>query len=136
MMRPRIRAYAAAAPALAGLLLVACATTYSTFTNLPPRAQPRNDSGNYTIEVIWDSRQTALRQDSIRPAVQVGTNYYAMKRVPQLANRWETLIPVPPGTNYVNYRVRVDYQYNSIPVAREDSRLSPLYQLHVTDTPP
>ncbi|MBM3877848.1 MAG: hypothetical protein FJ386_14230 [Verrucomicrobia bacterium] len=117
------------------LILSGCATTYSTFTNLTPRAQPRNESGSYIVEFAWDSRQTALRRDSVRPSVQVGTNYYAMKRLAQLSNRWETLIPVTPGTNYVNYRFRVDYLYNSIPVPREDSRFSALYQLQVIDAP-
>jgi len=117
------------------LLLAGCATTYSTFTNLTPRSQPRNESGSYPVEFTWTSRQTALRQDTVRPKVQIGTNYYAMKRIAQLANRWETLIPVAPGTNFVNYRFRVDYLYNSIPVAREDSRVSPLFQLHVADSP-
>ena len=127
-LRQRIASLAACT-----LLLAGCATTYSTFTNLTPRSQPRNESGSYPVEFTWNSRQTALRQDSVRPSVQIGTNYYAMKRIAQLANRWETLIPVPPGTNFVNYRFRVDYLYNSIPVACEDSRVSPLFQLHVAD---
>lgn len=133
MMRLRTRFLRLALPAL---LLSSCVTVYSSFTNLTPRQQPRNDTGSYPVEISWDSQQQALRPQSVHAKVQVGDKYYDMKRVPQLPNRWETLIPVPPGTNFVNYRIRVEFQYNSIPVPRDDSRVSPLYQLEVVEPRP
>ena len=115
---------------LAPLLLLGCS---STVTNLTPRQQTRNDAGLYPVEVIWETRQKSVKHETVKPKVQVGLNFYPMQRTPLLANRWETLIPIPVATNYVNYRVRVDFDYDSIPVARPDSRLSPLYQLQVVD---
>ena len=112
------------------LLLMGCS---STVTNLTPHQQTRNDAGLYPVEVIWETRQKSVKHETVKPKVQVGLNFYPMQRTPLLANRWETLIPIPVATNYVNYRVRVDFDYDSIPVARPDSRLSPLYQLQVVD---
>ena len=112
------------------LLLTGCT---STVTNLTPRQQGRTEAGLYPIEIIWETRQKSVKHETVKPAVQIGLNFYPMKRTPMLTNRWETLIPVPTGTNFINYRVRVDYDYDAIPVARPDSRLSPLYQLQVVD---
>ena len=112
------------------LLLTGCT---STVTNLTPGRQPRNDAGLYPVEIIWETQQKSVRHDTVKPQVQVGLNFYPMQRTPQLRNRWETLIPVPAGTNYVNYRVRVDFDYDAIPVPRPDSKLSNLYQLNVVD---
>ncbi|MBI3875796.1 MAG: hypothetical protein HY300_07520, partial [Verrucomicrobia bacterium] len=59
------------------LLLSGCVTAYySSFTNLTPRQQPRNDTGSYPVEISWESQQQALRPQSVRAKVQIGEKYY------------------------------------------------------------
>ena len=118
-------------PAFALLLLLAGCT--SQFTNLTPRHQDRNANGLYPIEVIWENPMHALRHESVRPRVLVGFEAFPMERAAMLSNRWETLLPVGAGTNVVNYRVKVDYEYFDIPVVRSNSSLSPSYQLQILD---
>ena len=47
--------------------------------------------------------------------------------------RWETLIPIPVGTQVVNYHFKFDYNYNAIMMRNADSKLSPPYQLKIED---
>jgi len=112
------------------LLAAGCSTTV---TNLTPRQQPRNETGFYPVEMIWNSNLQAIRKETLKPTVEVGDTGYPMKPTPMLGNRWETLVPVPAGKNSVAYRFRVDYEYNSIPVPRPDSVTSPVYELKITD---
>ena len=56
-----------------------------------------------------------------------------MRRTPRMEHRWETLLPVPALTNNVNYRVKVDFEYNSIPVPKPNSVLSNPYQLQIRE---
>ena len=50
-----------------------------------------------------------------------------------MKNRWETLVPVPATTNVVYYKFKFDYQYNSIPHRRPDSKLSSEFRLTILD---
>lgn len=116
---------------LAALLLAGCA---SQFTNLTPRHQERTANSLYPIEIIWENKMQALRPESVRPKVMVGHDQaFPMERSTLLSNRWETLLPVGAGTNVVNYRVKVDFEYYDIPVVRSNSSLSPSYQLLILD---
>lgn len=111
------------------VLLVGC----TSITNLTPTQQTRNAAGLYPVEIAWESKRATIVKDTIAPVVQIGFESYPMRQTPLLKNRWETLIPVPVGTNYVNYRVRVDFEYNDFPARRVDSKLSQGYQLRIKD---
>jgi hypothetical protein len=111
-------------------LLAGCSTT---ITNLTPKQQARNQAGLYPVEVRWDSNQRSIRKDSMKPCVVVGFESYPMQRTALTTNRWETLVPVPTNAQFINYRFKFDYLYESMPVARPDSRLSPNYQMEVVD---
>jgi len=113
---------------LAPLLLAGCAT----FTNLTPQRQVRNANNLYPVEVAFNTRQQTLRWDSIQPFVKVGTESYPMRQTLLMSNRWEGLVPVPPGTNTLQYRYKFDFKYNVIgDQPQDDSALSPEYLLRI-----
>ena len=117
-------------PFLGFLLLTGCT---SVFTDLTPQTQVRNTNNLYTVECSMNSRQQALRWDSIRPHILVGTEVYQMRPTLLMTNRWEGLVPVSPGTNLVHYRYKFDFEYNAMGGARANSALSPEYSLRVLD---
>jgi hypothetical protein len=112
------------------LLLAGCATQ---LTNLTPLQQKRNPSNLYPVEVALDTRQQTFRWQSIQPQILVGMESHQMRPTPLITNRWEGLIPVPPGVHSVEYRYRFDYQYNRMGAPGNDSMLSPKYILQITD---
>lgn len=111
------------------LLLAGC----STITNLTPKKQDRNASGLYPVEMAWKSREQAIRKQTIAPQVVVGMETYPMKPTLLVKDRWETLVPIPDGETSVQYRFKVNYEYNAIPAPRKNSKLSPEYKLQVTE---
>ena len=111
-------------------LLAGCTTTIS---NLTPTRQARNTTGLYPFEVAWQSSQQSLRKESIKPYVMIGMESYPMQPTPIIKNRWETLVPIPAGKDIVNYRFKFDYEYNAIPVPRQNSKMSPSYQLQILE---
>ena len=115
------------------LLVPLLAGCEATFTNLTPRQQSRNPDNQYPVEVSLNSRQQTLRWESIRPQIMVGNNYYPMRPTLMMKNRWEGLVPVPPGTNTVHYRYKFDFDYNAFGSPRADSALSPEYTLRILD---
>ena len=117
---------------MAAAFLVGCGTT-STVTQLSPRTQTRNPEGLYPVEIEFRSNMQALKKETLKPYLQVGENNYPMRRTPRMEHRWETLLPVPPTTNLVNYKVKVDFEYNAIPAPKPDSVLSPPYQLQIQE---
>ena len=112
------------------LLLAGCATQ---FTNLTPQQQVRSTNNFYTVEAAFESRQQTIRWQSIQPRILVGTAFYDMRPTPFMTNRWEGLIPVPPGKNLVTYRYRFDYRYNRMGAAGKDSALSREYKLKILE---
>ena len=114
----------------APVLITGCT---STFTNLTPLHQTRNANNLYPVEVAMTTRQQSLRWDSIRPQIMVGNEFYPMRPTALMTNRWEGLLPVPPGNNLVHYRYKFDFDYNSMGAARPDSALSPEYTLNITE---
>jgi hypothetical protein len=114
----------------APLLLSGCT---STFTNLTPLHQTRNANNLYPVEVAMESRQQSLRWDSIKPQIVVGTDYYPMRPTTLMTNRWEGLVPVPPGTSLVHYRYKFDFDYNAMGKPKPDSALSPQYSLTIVE---
>ena len=116
---------------LSGVLLAGCTTS---ITNLTPRTQTRNANGFYPIEAALATSQQSLRWSSVKPSVIVGKDFYPMRFTPMMTNRWETLVPIPPGNNTVSYRFKFDYTYNAFgQPPQPDSKLSPVYKLTVVD---
>ena len=56
------------------LVLAGC----SSITNLTPSRLVRNDSGFYRVEAAWQTREQAIRPESIKPLVMVGFDTYPM----------------------------------------------------------
>jgi hypothetical protein len=117
---------------LLGLLVAGCSTT--TITNLTPEKEFRNPNGLYSLEAAMTSRQQTLRWNSIRPQVVVGSEFFPMRPTSLMTNRWETLIPVPPGNNVIEYRFKFDFDYNDFgSPGKSDSKLSKVYRLQILD---
>lgn len=117
---------------LAAAMMAGCGTT-STVTQLSPRTQTRNAEGLYPVEIEFRSNMQALRKETLKPYLQVGEDNYPMRRTPRMEHRWETLLPVPATNSLVNYKVKVDFEYNAIPSPKPDSVLSPPYQLQIRE---
>jgi len=116
------------------ILLVAGCTTSGTFTRLTPNQQPRNPDNAYAVEAAFDSEQQSLRWDSIHAYVIVNGQALPLRQVPLVKNRWEGLIPLPPGASSVNYRFKFDYLYNVFGGAPKPNSLqSKTYTLKVVE---
>jgi hypothetical protein len=117
-------------PFLTLLLITGCA---GTFSRLTPLMQPRNANNLYAVEVEFTSSQQALRWDSIQGNILLDGNLLPMRKVLGMPNRWEGLVPVPPGSDVVSYRVKFDYLVNTFgKPPQPGSMLSPIYTLHIT----
>lgn len=114
--------------ALLALVLTGCRTTV---TNLTPRQLPGNDKGLYPVEVALDTTQRTVVDDTVKAYVIVGLDSYPMQKTPLLKNRWETLIPVGRGTNFLHYKYKFDYETLAVPQRRPGSLLSPTYMLEI-----
>ena len=119
-----------------GLALAVSGCT--SITNIGADHHVRNASGLYPVAIGWDSNQRSLRPDSLRPVVQTGFQATAyreirMTPVPGAVNCWTALVPVPKGVNFLNYRVKMNFQYDKFPKPGKDSRLSPPYQFQIID---
>lgn len=112
------------------VLLVGCK---ATFTNLTPQLQPRTPNNLYPVEVALSTRQQTLRWNSIRPQIVVGTEAYRMHPTPLMTNRWEGVVPVPPGKDNIQYRYKFDYDYNSLGKPKSGTLYSPEYSLRVQE---
>lgn len=112
------------------LLLGGCA---ATITNLTPKQQVRNADNLYMVEAAFHCRQQAMRWDSIKPQIVVGQNTYPMRPTLMMTNRWEGLIPVPPGTSLIQYHYKFDYLVNVFGPPEPDSARSQEYTLRILD---
>jgi len=121
-------------PLLPVLLLAGCTT--ATITRLTPAAQPRNANNLYPVEVAFDSNQQSLRPETIQPFVLVAgqSQPLPLRPVPMVKDRWEGLVPVPPGVGAVSYRFKFDYLYNNFGTPpKPNSVTSKVYTLKVLD---
>ena len=114
----------------APLLLAGCA---NTLTNLTPHQQSRNKDNAYPVSVALSSGQHTLLWNTIRPQVLVGNYASELRPTPLMTNRWEGLVPVPPGVNTVKYRYKVDYNSARFGKPKANSLLSPEYTLRITE---
>ena len=112
------------------LLLAGCATQ---LTNLTPLQQVRDTNNLYRVEVVFNTRQQTVRWQSIQPKIMVGKESYEMRPTPFMTNRWEGLLPVPPGTSLVHYRYRLDFRYNKMGPPGNDNAISQEYTLRILD---
>ncbi len=110
------------------LLLAGCATQ---LTNLTPEQQPRQTNNLYQVECAFNSRQQTIRWQSIQPKIIVGNQSYEMRPTPFMTNRWEGLIPIPPGTDIIHYHYRFDFRYNRLGAPGNDPAISREYSLRV-----
>ena len=119
------------------LLAVVCAgCVTSNVTNITPSRLPRNTTGLYKVEMIWESNAEALMPETIEGEVQVqGHNAtYPMKRTKLLKNRWETLVgPLAADENIVRYRIKVNWKYKGVPEPRANSQLTRQFRLSIID---
>jgi hypothetical protein len=56
-----------------------------------------------------------------------------MRPTPFMTNRWEGLIPVPPGTDMVHYRYKFDFRYNRMGKPGNDNAVSREYTLRISE---
>jgi hypothetical protein len=112
------------------LLLAGCSTT---ITNLTPSTAKLNTNGFYPFEVVLDVHQHAIRPKTLQPYVLVGSQAFPMQPAPKLNDRWETLVPISPDKEFVNYRFKLNYEYSAIPRAKKGSQLSVPYQLQIVE---
>jgi hypothetical protein len=115
---------------LAPCLLAGCS---STFTNLTAQHQVRNPNNLYPVEVALNTRQQSLRWDTIRAFVVVEEQPYEMRQTLLMKNRWEGLVPVPPGSNSVYYHYKFDFQSDGLGKPKADSDASPEYRLLILE---
>jgi hypothetical protein len=116
---------------LMALLVAGC---NGTITNLTPTQEFRNANGFYAVDAALASSQQSLNWDSIHATVIVGNDTYPMRYTQLMTNRWETLVPVPPGNNLLYYRFKFDFTYNAFGAPpQSDSKLSPIYRLKIID---
>jgi hypothetical protein len=117
---------------LLGLALTGCTT--STITRLTPRQTSRSADGLYPIEATLRSDQQSLRWETIQASVLVGSQEYPMHMTPLMTNRWETLVPIPQGSDSVEYRIKLDYYYNAFGVPPQETTMtSKTYKLKIAD---
>jgi hypothetical protein len=105
----------------------------TTLTNLTPSQVARNTSGLYPFEVVFDTTQQSIQEDTLKVFVVLENESFPMQRTPKLIHRWEAFAPVPADKEAINYHYKFDYQYLSIPERRANSRLSPPYQLRIVN---
>jgi hypothetical protein len=112
------------------LLLAGCATQV---TNLTSQRKVRDANNLYTLELALASEQQTLRWDSVHPKILVGTESYPMRPTPLMTNRWEGVVPIPSGVNKIQYRFKVDYEYNTFGKPKPGTMLSKSYNLQIVE---
>jgi hypothetical protein len=111
------------------ILFAGCSTT---ITNLTPSQLPRADSALYPLDAHWELPRKEILEDSIQPYAVVEMEQYLMKRTPHVEDRWETVIPIPPEKNYIDYYFKIDYNYHGFGVIKHNSVASDPYSLKIS----
>jgi len=114
-----------------GLALAGCAS--NEISNMSPRVSTRGPDGLCVIEARWDSNLRAVCQDSMKPYVVIGSQFYPMQRTALTTNRWEATVPVPAGQRFLNYHFKFDYEMNGFGRRHPNSKLSPTYQIEIVE---
>ncbi|MDQ6632327.1 MAG: hypothetical protein M3Y82_11340 [Verrucomicrobiota bacterium] len=111
------------------LFLAGC----SSLTNLTSSKQIRNDTGFYPIEAVWESTGQKVRPESIEPQVLIGLKSIPMQPTPMVKNRWEAMVPVPADEKVLYYRIKFDYDLDTTPVVRRESKRTQEYRLEIIE---
>ena len=111
------------------LFVASCSTT--SITNLTPSLMDRNPTGQYMVEMEVDTSQQTLIPTSVNPMVIVGFEAYPMRPTKRTVNRWEGLVPIPPGKSEIAYHFKVDYEYKRFGKPGKGSLMSPEYKLAI-----
>ena len=119
-------------------VLVFLGCVYHEIDILTSRALPRNSSGFYPVEIIWESNSATVQRKTVRPVVLVGTNIYPMQKLlaengKWVENRWQTLVPVDSQQNEVRYRVKVNWQQSAISAPTGNSQITEERVLRIND---
>jgi hypothetical protein len=56
-----------------------------------------------------------------------------MRPTPLMSNRWEGLVPVPPGVDVLHYHYKFDFMDNAFGPAQPDSASSQDFILRILD---
>lgn len=118
--------------ALAALVLAGAGCATDRITNLTPPELPHEPSGQYRVEVEFNNRQRSMRWDSVQALAVVGEKFYPLQLAPNMQNRWEGYVPVPPDESRVFYRFRWDFTHQGFGTAPSNSIRSPQYRLEIT----
>jgi hypothetical protein len=100
-------------------------------TNLTPRTLPATPESSYLFETTFDSRRRGVDPASAKAWVMLGQELYPMQRVPNTENRFEALVPLPPGQTYWPYKYKFEYEYPSTLSRERNSTWSQEYRLVV-----
>ncbi|HTI70768.1 MAG TPA: hypothetical protein VMF06_12435 [Candidatus Limnocylindria bacterium] len=122
----------AASLVAATVLIAGCSnlsTTQVSNTNLTPRQVPANPNSIYLFETTFDSIRRGVDPSSVKVWVMVDTQLYPMARVPNTANRFEALVPLPPGRTNIPYKYKFEFAYPGVGTRLVNSDLSPEYRL-------
>jgi hypothetical protein len=117
------------------VLPLALAGCSSNITNLTPSRMVRSSDGTCHLEAAWRTSEQAIRPETLKPSVVVGTESYPMRPELVVSDRWEAFVPVPADEKLLHYRFRFDFFRNTIPKPVEDNRWSPSYNLEIIDKP-
>ena len=111
---------------------------YHEINTLTPSALPRDSSGLYPVEIIWESNSATVQPETVKPVVLVSTNKYPMQKLlaangKWVKNRWYTLVPVGSQQNEVRYRVKVNWQQGSGSAPAGNSQITEVRILKIND---
>ena len=115
------------------LLVSGCVTT--RIVNLTPYQVSRTPDGLYLFEARWKSNLRTIIPGSMKAYVVIGTNFFAMHRVPGTTDRWEATVPLSPTNRFVHYWYKFTYLYKAIPEPKPDSTCTPTYTLEILPSP-
>jgi len=113
------------------LLLPAILAGCNSITNLTPTQYPRDASGYYRVEAMWQSKERVIRPESFKPLVVVEFQTYPMRPVPLVKDRWEAFVPVPSDKNSIRYHYKFDFMEDAFRKPKGDSLLSAPYELSI-----
>jgi hypothetical protein len=105
--------------------------TGSKNVNLTPRRLPATASSTYLFETTFDTRRRGADPESVIAWVDVDATLYPMNRVPNTVNRFEAMVPLPPGKTYVPYKYKFEFAYPGVRDRQRNSTWSPEYRLIV-----
>jgi uncharacterized protein YceK len=114
------------------LLLPAVLAGCSSITNLTPTQYPRDASGYYRVEAMWQSRKAVIEPGTFKPLVVVEFQTYPMRPVPLVEDRWEAFIPVPADKDFIRYHYKFDFMEDAFGnKPKADSLMSAPYQFNI-----